>query len=373
MIEAELRQTGSAPPEVVLLHLGAEGLELHLPDQSRDAQALRYWAYPQLQPDWDAAGQKLLIRHGSQSLSVADLGIVEMLEPWLSLAQQQAFKAQLKHSRSRRSLRSLLVLIFVLIGLLGLSSLSLLFWGRDWLAQNIPPALEQELGKAAYLAMLAETPPCEGKHLQAGIEQIANRLKAALAADTPYQLRYQVLKSQDINAFAIPGGQIGLNAALVAKVDTPEALAGVMAHEAQHVLLRHSLKDLLNRLGLGLILQMLLGDIGTATATLAQIGSGLLELDFSRHQESEADLQGLALLERARINPAGLPEFFRLLQAQEAQGLKVPAFLSTHPLSSERLEQMQAAMARLPQRSYQGFELDWPLIQSEASDCLAGK
>ncbi|PKL76666.1 MAG: hypothetical protein CVV27_09125 [Candidatus Melainabacteria bacterium HGW-Melainabacteria-1] len=366
MYEGWLYQPGSERRRVTV-HSAEQGLQL---EQGEDAEL---WPYAQLAFSWGGAETRMIaIGWQQQRLYVSQPELLLSLRPHLSPAGQTEVDKLLRQLQGRRW-QGCLGLMFgalLLCGLLAWGGVWLWFQGRELAIRQIPVSWEAELGQQVYTSQLAKTPACDSAVLRQGLAGLEARLEAAIP-DSPYDLRFEVVKSDQVNAFALPGGRIALHAALVAKAPSPEALMGVMAHEAQHVLQRHGLNGLVNRVGITLLLPLLFGDSGTLTATLAGLGGDLLSLDFSRSQESEADQLGLQLLSRAGVDPKGMAEFFRWMASEESKGgAAMPAFLSTHPLSSERQQNIEAEIRNLPARAIRPLELDWQGFQAAAKACL---
>ena len=195
------------------------------------------------------------------------------------------------------------------------------------------------------------------------ITRYVQALGAKLVAHAPlvqgvqhqWPFNFHVVASADINAFALPGGSIFVNLGTLQAAETEAQLAGVMAHEISHVVLRHSTcnmgkqrnKSLLYGLG-ALGSALLLGD--TAAGQLAQAGIGYGQnLDFlhmSRGDEQQADLEGVNILDQAGYDPRGLPQFFETIKAKYGAG--GAQFLSDHPNPGNRTEYVNAEIATLP-------------------------
>jgi hypothetical protein len=144
-----------------------------------------------------------------------------------------------------------------------------------------------------------------------------------------------------VNAFALPGGVIVVNTGLIAATSRPEELAGVLAHEVQHVELRHSIRGMVKDLGLRGLFAFATGDRGGSL--LGEAAVGLASLKFSRDDESQADQAAFDTLIAAEIDPSGLPAFFEIMHKQ---GQHAPAaFVSTHPLSADREAALRARLS----------------------------
>jgi predicted Zn-dependent protease len=164
----------------------------------------------------------------------------------------------------------------------------------------------------------------------------------------------------------MPGGVIVVHTGLIAATSRPEELAGVLAHEVQHVELRHSLRGMVKDLGLRGLWSFVTGDIGGTLA--GQAALELTSLKFSRDDETEADHKGLDALIAAGIDPSGMPAFFKIMT--EKAGDAPAAFISTHPLSEDRERELQARVSSLGAHNFASLDFaPWPpfAVASESS------
>jgi Zn-dependent protease with chaperone function len=222
-----------------------------------------------------------------------------------------------------------------------------------WVTERIPVDQEIAMGRQAFAGMRGSLK----LHDEGPAYDAARSIVAKITQGSKYQYEIHVAEDATLNAFAMPGGIIVVHSGLIAATRRPEELAGVLAHEVQHVELRHSLRALIKDLGLRGLWSYVTGDLGGTVA--GQAALELTSLSFSRDDEREADEHGLAALAAAGIDPAGMPDFFQLMA--EKAGDAPAAFISTHPLSEDRerglrqrLETMnRSAFSRLP------FE-QWP-------------
>lgn len=238
--------------------------------------------------------------------------------------------------------------------------LLLLFWWQSprlvsWAVDRIPPKLETQIGDLGLSQIKQSgTLVMEGRGLQV-VTDIGKRL----TKDSKYTYRWYLAKDTTINAFALPGGIVVVNTGLISSADSAEELAGVLAHEVQHVERRHSLKALVHNLGWQAVLSLVMGDLSSSVwANLAnQIGG----LKFGRDQESEADKLGLLLLQKAQINPEGMLTFFEKLKQQD-KGPNL-SLLSTHPASTERLQILQKLIEAEPAKNFKPLPYLWTEIK----------
>jgi predicted Zn-dependent protease len=196
------------------------------------------------------------------------------------------------------------------------------------------------------------------------INAVGSRLLAA--ADGPHPaIDFFVVRDDTINAFALPGGHIGVHSALLLLTDNESELAGVLSHEIGHILQHHQARMLYGQRGVqftslaALALAVLAargGNQGGQVTEAAVASAGALQLqnqlDYTREHEREADRVGLQLLDRAGFSPRAMVTFFqKLLRANRLNELKgAPAYLRTHPLTTERIADMQDRVEGMPPR-----------------------
>jgi predicted Zn-dependent protease len=224
-----------------------------------------------------------------------------------------------------------------------------------WIAERIPVEQEVALGRQAFAGMRATlTLNDEGPAYDA-----VRSIVARLTSGSRYRYEVHVAEDETLNAFALPGGVIVVHTGLIDATTRPEELAGVLAHEVQHVELRHSLRGLIQEMGLRGLWSYATGDLG---ATLGgQAALELTSLSFSRDAEREADQRGLDALAAAGIDPAGMPAFFKVM-SQKARDAPV-AFMSTHPSSAERERELRQRVEALGSQPFAPMAFSpWPPV-----------
>jgi predicted Zn-dependent protease len=171
-------------------------------------------------------------------------------------------------------------------------------------------------------------------------------LERLLAAGTvrPLPYRLVVVETATPNAFAIPGGTIGVTSGLIERVESERGLAMVLAHELGHHHERHTVRRLGRALLLYVPLALLLGDQGAVTTVTLQ----LAERRYSRTQERAADALGLRLVHAAYGDTRGALEFFEEVQRETARGAGAWSGLAaTHPPTAERIEALETLAREL--------------------------
>lgn len=177
-------------------------------------------------------------------------------------------------------------------------------------------------------------------------------------------LEFFAINDEQVNAFALVGGFIGINTGLIVLSSTESELAGVMAHEISHITQRHQARTMHGQRGaqLGALAALALailasrgggsqsGQVTEAAIMGASAMAMQSQLDYTRDHEREADRVGLTVLERAGLDPRGMVTFFeRLLRANRLNEFKsAPSYLRSHPLTTERIADMQDRVERMP-------------------------
>lgn len=270
-------------------------------------------------------------------------------------------RQQTRRAGRRRALGWSAVALSIGIPLLLL--LALLFAAQPLMARAaglISIEQEQKLGAMLFKAQQARLDLIDNTPANGAVEEIGRRLTSG----SRHTYRWHVAKDPSINAFAMPGGYIVVHTGLIDAADSPEELAGVIAHEVQHIEQRHSLQQIARELGLSAAISVVLGDAGTIGSMATQLAG----LRFSRDHEREADLRGLESLLAADIDPTGMASMFRKLEAAAA-GVSPPAFLSSHPATAERIATIEATIeAAAVRRPHQPIAVDWQAVQRSLAD-----
>ncbi len=245
-----------------------------------------------------------------------------------------------------------------------LASVLGLWFGSDLLVglavDRIPVGWERKLGESAYHDFLAQHDVVKDGPSVAAVKEMIHRL-AGQIPDNPYAFDVTVVKSDVVNAFALPGGYIIVFTGLMKKAESPEEVAGVLAHELNHVLQRHGLERIVKQLGFVAVVSIALGNPPGLGGVMKQLGIELMTLKFGRAQETEADVTGLQLLYRARIDPSGMITFFQRLAEKDEGRVE---WLSTHPMSIARADRLKTQLAELPKQSTEPFTFEWAKVRA---------
>lgn len=214
------------------------------------------------------------------------------------------------------------------------------------------------------------------------LQSLGNRLAAA-SDDKQQPFYFFVVQDKSINAFAMPGGVIGVHTGLFLASNNESELASVLGHEIGHVTQHHIARMLAkqktdtfkNIAGIALALLVARANPQLASGALsASSAAGIQrQLDYTRAHEREADRVGLSILENAGFDPGGMPAFFATLQrgSRFSEG-SAPSFLRTHPLTTERISDVQNRVQNMPYKQV-ASSLDYYFVKAKlrADDGLA--
>ncbi len=265
------------------------------------------------------------------------------------LADSDSLRAQtaLIHKAQKKSWQILALIILLTAG--GIYGLFML---RNPLvkaiAEKIPPIWEEKLGEGVFTQLKAGQRFIDDREVKDMLARITEPLLSQIPRKS-YSFQVHIADNGEINAYALPGGIIVINTGLILQAESPEQIAGVLAHEVAHVTLQHGLRQMISSAGIIVLLQAFFGDVSGITAVLAEGSAFLLTRKYSREFEREADERGWQYLTSARIDPRGMSGFFQMLVRKQEEG-KVGKtlssledslnFLSTHPSGRERIEHL---------------------------------
>jgi predicted Zn-dependent protease len=211
-------------------------------------------------------------------------------------------------------------------------------WGipalADAVATRLPVAWEEQLGEAVTDTIAPGERRCSGPAQHAALDEILGKLTSS-GPPAAYRFHLIVTTDEIPNAFAAPGGFVVVTRGLLRLSDGPEEVAGVMAHEIQHVVHRHGTKLLVRELSLQALVSLAAGDLRGLRSTM-EAARSLGGLRYRRADEMVADHDAVGLLASSRIDPRGLELFLKKIK-QASVAAQLPVYLSTHPPLDERI------------------------------------
>jgi len=217
------------------------------------------------------------------------------------------------------------------------------------------PAQDVELGREAAAQARQQLPLLEDRSVESYVDHLGRTLTGAVRSDLRhpgFRYTFDVVNVRDLNAFALPGGPMFVNRGMIQAAGSEAELAGVMAHELSHVVLRHGTAQAskatpfqLGELAGAVIGAIVGGRTGSVIAQGTSIGLGTYFMKYSREFERQADIEGAHIMARAGYDPREMAKMFQTLQKQG--GSSGPEFLSDHPNPGNRSEYIAREAAAL--------------------------
>ncbi len=223
--------------------------------------------------------------------------------------------------------------------------------GSDGGVPLFTPSDEQmaELGLQSWQQIRQQVPLSDDRSLQQRVDRVGAEVVQAVGG-SPADWEFAVFASDQANAFALPGGKVGIFEGMFRYIENDAQLATIIGHEIGHVVEEHSAermsRALATRFGLQAAEVLLsTGGVSYSAEIAAVLGLGAqygIQLPFSREQEREADRLGLTYMARAGYDPRASVDFWQNFAG--APGEAPPQFLSTHPSAGDRIDRLQAEM-----------------------------
>jgi Zn-dependent protease with chaperone function len=354
----------------VVVEAGAAGLQIF---SAKNRRLLDDWLYAELRRQAAPDGVLRLGRHGETLLArleIRDAALASAIEDRaVTLDRGGAAERRLRRKVVILSLAAVVSLIFTAI--IGVPVLA------TRLAPLVPIAFEQKLGSAVDGQIRATL---DTKHLGAGfvcdagangaagraaLDKLVGRLKAAAAL--PYPIQVDVVRRPDFNAFALPGGHIYAFQGLIDRAQTPDEVAGVLAHEMGHVAHRDGTRTVLQAAGLSFLFGMMLGDfVGGGGVVIA--AKTVVRSSYSRRVEAAADVYSVGVMQKAGGDPRALAVILARVTADKDEGIKI---LADHPDTKDRviaIDAMAPAGASTPLLG----AADWAALKQICASSPAG-
>jgi predicted Zn-dependent protease len=288
----------------------------------------------QLQLSWQNQGETWLLIPVNQDAQKALLKqIPKQKIPELNTGRRATFSQRLVWKTAAGVLCTLALALILLV------------WQYDaavaWLAGRVPLATEYQIGQSVLASLKGQTALLDKGIAVDAVKKIGDRLTKG----SPYKYQWHVSNDKAINAFALPGGIVIVNKGLIENADSANEVAGVLAHEIQHVEQRHALKNMITSSGVAASVLLVLGD---ANAVMMIMAHQVSTQYFSRQAESDADMKGIALLHKNKIVPTGLVTFFKKLQEAYKGKANGPEWLSSHPDTANRIQAVENYIKKYP-------------------------
>lgn len=339
------------------VQLQASGLRITLDDGTQ-----LDWPYDEIaQTQGSYAGEQVRLERGGE---FAEVLLIEDKEFLATLHRAAPSRAGRFHNPADRPARFRATIV---AGALAAAALIAIYlYGLPALATAVTPfvpvAWEEKLGAMVVEQIVQPAALCDDPAHRKTIEGIVAKLVSTVPKN-PYKFRIYVVNDPTINALAAPGGHIVVFRGLLDSTRRPEELAGVLAHELQHVLKRHSTKLILQHVSTGLLMSAFFGDVSGLASFGLEAAQTLALLRYSRTYETDADEEGLKMLQASGIDGTGMITFFERLSAQAGPERRLPKFLSSHPNTQERIERLKLLVREGRQAPAARLEYDWAEVK----------
>ena len=228
------------------------------------------------------------------------------------------------------------------------------------IAVSIPPSWERKLGDYVVETITEKYPLCTEPEGLKALDKIVIRLR--MSEHFPQEIRINVAKIPQVNAFAAPGNRVLLLNGLIKKADSAEEVAGVLAHEIGHTVHHHPMEGAVRGAGTQLLFHVMFGSNTGTPSELSGLVLTLSESKHSRDAESKADTTGITFLQQAKIDPKPFQKFFERQAQKEGDSGGMLNYFESHPHPLERAK----AIAALPAGNYQPLltKTEWNALKA---------
>ncbi len=261
-----------------------------------------------------------------------------------------AIKKSFRHyafagSKGVRIFGSVTSRILIVSGAMLAIVLAAYLWFVPWLGERVAMSFSKDheisMGEQMYRSVMSNYKTDQRK------TKLLNEFYQQLNYQVGYPVQITVVSSNEVNAFAIPGGHIVVYDAILSNMKTPEELAALLGHESSHIALRHSLRNMFRSVARKMFLSLVVGSESGIASVLIDNADNLKGLQYSRSLETEADDNGMHLMAANQIDPQGMLRLMDLLQ-QESGNVQQANFLSTHPVFDRRIDNIRQQLKKYP-------------------------
>lgn len=271
----------------------------------------------------------LFLQHGEdpiQTIKITDAALINAIH----LFRKETGQISWYQTLLNKPLKFHVFLALILLITIGLSYVYILPWVAEKSVVLIPESYDDSLS-----GTFIDENEFFGKK-QTEKTKILNEFAAILQLNNKKKLKFKVIDSEIMNAYALPDGTIVVYTGIIKEMKSYDELVGLIGHEAAHVNNRHSMKMLCRNLSGYLFISTILGDVNGVMAVIGDNVNTLQSLSFSREFEREADEDGFAIVVKNQVNPKGMVTLFQRLQKEHS--IEIPEFMSTHPVTKDRIQ-----------------------------------
>ncbi|MEP7263643.1 MAG: M48 family metallopeptidase [Bacteroidota bacterium] len=258
--------------------------------------------------------------------------------------------------------------ISIAVAVLGIILLSYLFivpWIAERAVDLIPDNYDKGLGETIYGNYI------EGETIDTTLTNLVQSFADQIDFGTSSRPLITVVNSTESNAFALPGEHIVIYKPILKPMQNYPELAALLSHEAAHIKDRHSMKMLCRNLSGYILVSAVFSDVNGIVAVVADNANQLRMLSYSRAFEKQADFDGFNILKHNKIAPSGMIDLFNHLKTERKN--QTAEFLSTHPLTDERIKNIKSSIKKEPYQNLSHSKLETVFLNIKKTDIESPK
>jgi beta-barrel assembly-enhancing protease len=287
-----------------------------------------YWQVAQVQQLHHHRPNHVMLQHTVNTKHYLELAKDDFNNEVVPYYRNAAFTQPLEHTKSS-ALKYVLALSVTVLVVLASVYFFVVPWVSERFAKVVPKDTEVQIGETMFKSTIAEYT------VNDSATKIINEFFKQIKRPQDYDIKITVVNNPQVNAFAMPGGNIVVFDGIIKKMDGYPQLAALLGHEFSHVQYRHTTRSVFRSLGGYLFIAALVGDANGVVSIIADNANSLQNLGYSRGLEHEADEEGFKLMVDNQIDPNGMLQLFEKLE-EETNGADIPEFLSSHPVTQSR-------------------------------------
>lgn len=315
-----------AGPKSALMYFNAEGISIQLGVYWDKEATVLFFPYQQCQ--LQQTGDQLFVFLNKNATNYISFSATAHFA--IDLKKQLNQKDQtFAGSLLRMNVFSLVIMVVILLAGVYWGISSIVPWAG---LKLIKPTTETELGEKMYQSMM------QGETIDKEKTKLLQEFARSMQLSNNYPIKLTVVKNKEVNAYAIPGGNIVVYSGIIKAMKSPDELAALLGHETAHINERHSLRSILRSAATGLIVSVVLNDISGVFSIVVENAEGLRTMHFSRGIEKNADEEGMKILVKNNIHPLAMKKLMQRLKENSPEIPEVLSFMQSHPATDERIK-----------------------------------
>jgi Zn-dependent protease with chaperone function len=271
-----------------------------------------------------------------QNIKISDSDFVKRIHDFSKKKGNQSWY----HKLMDMGIKAHILFTVFIFAIIGLGYFYAIPWAAEKAVVIIPEEYDSHLGATFFEQNMIFS------DVDAEKTKALNLFAKELYLKNTKKLKFTVVDSPIVNAFALPDGNIVVFSGILNTMKNYDELVGLMGHEVAHVNHRHSMKMVCRNLSGYIFVSAILGDANGIMATIGDNVNNLQSLSYSRNFEHEADVEGFEIVALNKINPKGMSNLFKRLQNEEV--VTIPEFLSSHPVTTERIKDINELIKTKP-------------------------